>query len=220
MKKLKSLKSKSRVAIFLYSISSLPRFHDSTIPMSNQIRSARTAAQLAVIRINEFCKIDNNVPDSNTDNSIIRARKQGYDNALYVIRYLLDQIQESKFEDERAKIAIKMFKYINNNPNVLIYEPNFCNMVMTKINEFNSQITKKTEMFNKADYDKAIKMMKVSMRVNVHNSHTRSAIYKHLDEINSLLNDYNSVSYYEQLQKEMNKVTKTINTISYSTTLY
>ena len=184
--------------------------------MATQIRSARSVAQLAAIRINEFCKIDNEISDSNTpvDNGIIRARQQGYDNALYVIRYLLDQIQDSKFEDERTEIAIKMFKFINKNPNVLIYEPKFCNTVASKINEFSNQIATKTTMFNKADYDKAIKMMKVSMRVNVHNSDARSTIYKHLDAINTILNDYSSMSYYDQLKTEMNKVSKIIQKIN------
>lgn len=184
--------------------------------MSTQIRSARTAAQLAAIQFNEFCKIDNEIPNFNTpiDIGIISARHQGYDKDLYVIRYLLDQIQDSKFEDERTEIAIKMFKFINKNPTVLIYEPKFCNAVALKINEFSNQISKKTTMFNRADYDKAIKMMKVSMRVNVHNSDTRSTIYKHLDAINTILNDYNSLSYNAQLKTEMNKVSRIIQKIN------
>lgn len=163
------------------------------------------SAQLATIRNNEFYKIDND---------IIRAQQHGYDSALYVIRYLLDQIQDSKFEDERTGIAIKMFKFINKNPHVLIYEPKFCNTVASKITEFSNQIAKKTKMFNMADYDKAIKIMKVSIRVNVHNSDTRSTIYKHLDAINSILNDYSSLSYYVQLKTEMDQVSRTIQKIN------
>jgi hypothetical protein len=144
------------------------------------------------------------------DNSIIRAHQQGYDNTLYVIRYLLDQCNDAKFEDERIEIATKMFKFINKNPNILIYEPTFCTIVNQKINEFTNQITKNTESYNKAEYNKAIKMMKFSIHSNIHNSYTRSNIYKHLDEINSILYNYNSLSYYNELLIEMNKVRNTI----------
>jgi hypothetical protein len=69
-------------------------------------------------------------------------------------------------------------------------------------------------MFNKANYAKAIKILKVSMRINIHNTHIRSAIYNHLDAINSIINEYSSLSKYDQLINEMNKVSKLIQNIN------
>lgn len=183
--------------------------------MSSTIRPIRRAAQLAAVRINEICKSDNSddTPITTTDIGIIRAREKGYDNALYVIRYLLDEFDTAKFEDERTDVALKIFKFLNTNPSILINEPKFCQSVLEKIDDINHQITSKEEMFQKADYAKAIKMMKTSMLVNVRNSKMRTDIYKHLNDISSILNDYSTWSHRTELRTEMNKLVSTVNTL-------
>jgi hypothetical protein len=183
--------------------------------MSVPFRSARVAAQIAAIRINE---LSNQTSDStNTTNNIIRAREKGYDNAVYVINYLLDECNNADFEDERTEIAMKMFQYINANPTILSYEPVLCKAVMKKITGLIEHINQKTEMYKKAEYNKAIQMMKLSMRLNVRNSKMRDNIYKHLDDISSILADYSHWSKRSQLKTEMNKVARIIHTIPSNT---
>jgi hypothetical protein len=183
--------------------------------MSSTIRPVRRAAQLAAVRINEICKTDNSntTPINTTDIGITRARENGYDNAVYVIRYLLDEFDSAKYEDQRTEIALKMFKYLNANPSILIYEPQFCESVLAKIDDINNVITTKEEMFKKADYSKAIKMMKMSMLMNVRNSQMRTDIYKHLNEISSILDSYSNWSQRTELRSEMNTLINNYQTI-------
>lgn len=188
--------------------------------MSNTIHPVRIAAQIAAVRINEFYQINN--AHSNSDESVIhntinRARENGYDNTVYVIRYLLDEFEKTEFEDERTEIATKMFKFINSNPSILKYEPRFCDVVIKKINELTETIVKKNEMYDKAQYNKAIKMMKFSMLMNVRNTKMRTDIYNHLNEISSILNNYSTWSERSQLKSEMNKVTHIVKNINAST---
>lgn len=188
--------------------------------MSNTIRPVRRAAQLAAIRISEFCQNDN--ANSDSDKSAIHtpnysASENKYDNAIYVIRYLLDELENTEFEDERTEIAIKMFKFINYNPNILKFEPRFRDIVLKKINEINENILKKNEMYNKAEYNKAIKMLKFSMLMNIRNNKMRMDIYKHLNEISLILNKYSTWSERKQLKSEMNKVSCTVQNIIAST---
>ncbi len=176
--------------------------------MSVPFRSARVAAQLAAIRINELCTQNQN--SSNTTDNITRAREKGYDNAVYVLRYLLDECNNAEFEDDRTEITMKIFKYINSNPTILSYEPALCSTITKKINELNENISKKIEMYKKAEYNKAIQMMKLSMRLIIRNSEMREDIYKHLDDISTILADYSHWSKRSQLKSEMNKVARII----------
>lgn len=220
MEKIEKPKAAKEVVIKPHSTtdSSFPRFHAPR--MSNTIRPVRIAAQLAAIRINEFCKFDNANSDSDdstittTDIGITRARENGYDNALYVVRYLIDEFDAAKFEDERTDIATKMFKFLNANPGILIHESNFREAVIKKIADIESLIDTKHTLYESAEYSKAIKMMKASMFMNVRNSKMRTDIYKHLNEISNILNDYSSWSHRTQLRTEMNKLSKNIQKIT------
>jgi hypothetical protein len=147
---------------------------------------------------------DNKCNLDNLDIGIIRAREKGYDNAIYVIRYLLDDFNSTKFEDEKTNIALKIFKFLNANPTILQYEPQLYDSVIQKINDIDNKIYNKQLMFKNAKYSKAIKMMKVSMLINIHNHNMRKDIYNHLDQISTILKDYSIWSKRTELRSEMN----------------
>ena len=85
---------------------------------------------------------------------------------------------------------------------------------MKKITDLNEHISQKTKMYKKAEYNKAIQMMKLSMRLNVRNSKMRENIYKHLDDISTILADYSHWSKRSQLKSEMNRVAHMIRAVS------
>jgi hypothetical protein len=188
--------------------------------MSNTIRPVRRAAQLAAVRINEMCKFDNSNSDSDdstvttNDIGINRAQDLGYDNAVYVVRYLLNEFDTTRFEEERTEIATKIFKFLNTNPAILIHEPNFRDSVIQKINDIKKMIAVKDSLYKKAEYSKAIKMMKTSMLTNVRNSKMRTDIYKHLNEISSILNSYTVWSQRTHLLNEMNTLSQNIKNLT------
>ncbi len=188
--------------------------------MPNTIRPVRRAAQLAAIRINEICKFDNSNSDSDdttiasNDIGIDRARDLGYDNAVYVIRYLLNEFDVAQFEDERTELATKMFKFLNENPAILIHEPNFRDSVIQKIDDISHLIATKDSLYKKAEYHKAINMMKASMLLHIRNSKMRTDIYKHLNEISSILDKYTVWSQRTQLLNEMNILSQNIKSLT------
>lgn len=185
---------------------------------SHYIRPVRRAAQLAAIRISECAKNDNTSSDSDesissVDAGLERARTGGYDSTIYVVKYLLEECNNSTNPEERIDIASKMFDILNKNPKILIYEPKFRGAVMDKINEVDNLIKNRKDTFSKAEYYKAIEMMKLSMRVHINNTTMRNKIYEHLSGINNILNDYASWVNNSTLKKNVLTLNDTLKTI-------
>jgi hypothetical protein len=187
--------------------------------MSSSIRPIRRAAQLAAIRINEFVQADNANSDSDDSPKIVpndgltRARQNGYDDTIFITRYLLKQCEDAKYEDERTKIAEQLFEVINANPNILIFEPKFRTMVQEKAKEFEEHLTSRADTYTKTQYQKALKMMMVSMRKNVRNSTMRDRIYKHISEISKILNEYDTWVVGKSLKTQIAQLNTTLNNI-------
>jgi hypothetical protein len=183
------------------------------------IRPSRQAAQVAAIRIAEYVKSDNASTDSETDNTPIvedgltRARRLGYDETVFVSRYLIKQCENADFEDQRVEIVEKLFNVLSNNPSVLIYEPKFRNAVQSKLEEFEEYVNTRSESFKKARYREAIDMLKLSTRVNIRNSKMRDSINKHLAEINTILNGYDHWARGYSLKLQFKKMNNILNTI-------
>jgi hypothetical protein len=152
---------------------------------------------------------------SNTEVSdgITRARTYGYDNTIYIIKYILDECQSAKCSDDRTNIAIKAFDYLNKNPTILIYEPSFRIAVINKMNELNELMKKRVDGYNKAEYDKAINLMKMSMRVHITNSKMRNKIYTSLNAITNTLSDYKESMVNNKLSKTIKDLSDIIQSI-------
>lgn len=189
--------------------------------MSSTIRPIRRAAQLAAIRINDYVKADNANSDSDESVSpntkiqdgITRARQNGYDDTIFVTRFILNQIENSKFEDEKISLAEKMFEILIKNPNILIFEPKFRNAILFKIKEVETHLESRISKFKATKYQDAIKLMKLSMRTHVRNSCMRNSIYKHFDDINSVLNEYEDWAFAPTLKKQILELNTTLNNI-------
>jgi hypothetical protein len=189
--------------------------------MSNHyIRPVRLAAQIAAIRINEITNVTNSdsdesisIPVALNDTGIIRARTNGYDSTVFIVRYLLSESDAATCSEDRLQIAEKMFDILNKNPSILIYEPKFRSTVIKKMNEFNDTIAQRTYIFNKTEYKKAINIMKLSMKMHINNSKIRTKIYVHLDGINTELSDYNNWLKSSTLKTNFHSLNKTLQTI-------
>ena len=193
---------------------------------SHYIRPVRRAAQLAAIRISEIAKANNSDSDESiipspptptsvalNDSGIVRARANGYDDTVFVVRYLLNESDTATCSEDRLQIAEKMFDILNKNPNILIYEPKFRATVIKKMSELETIITKRTDGFNKAEYKKAINIMKLSMKAHITNSKIRANIYEHLDGINTELSDYNTWLKSSTLKTNFHSLNKTLDSI-------
>lgn len=184
----------------------------------------RRAAQIAAIRINEIAKADATNSDSDNsqpstpinpsiDEGMIRAFKTGYDSTIHIIRFLLEEMDNAKFEDQRCEIAEKMFTLLNKNPNILIYEPKFRDVVVNKLIEVQEHINKRSEKCQIQKQQELIRMMALSARIDVRNSDMRQKIYKHLSKINNILKDYKVWTYGTSLKKQINNLNNTLELI-------
>jgi hypothetical protein len=186
---------------------------------SHFVRPVRRAAQLAAVRITQSVNADNANSDSddpvkqNNDVGIIRARRHGYDNTVYIIQYLLTELESAQFEDERAEIATKMFRFINKNPNLLIYEPKFRNVIINKMQELDKHIDARIQKYQKSKYEEALQVLKLSVSVNIRNSKTRQTIAKKLEEINTALEEYETWAPGTEMKNEFLYLRNTLRTI-------
>lgn len=223
-KKLNRPKAKTKIVtpsltrLHLFSFSTIP----STPGMSSSIRPMRRAAQLAAARINQIAQNDASSTDSDTstssvnhqiDEGMLRAAKYGYDSTIHIIRFLINEMDNAKFEDQRCEIAEKIFDTLDKNPTILIYEPNFRNAVVNKLNEVQELIKKRSDTFEIGKQQYIIRLMSVSVRTNIRNSAMRQKIYKHLIKINNILKDYKDWTYGKNLNSKISNLNNTLNSI-------
>ena len=185
---------------------------------SHFIRPVRRAAQLAAVRITQCANADNAASDSDeskttVDTSIMRARRHGYDNTVHIVQYLLTELDRAQYEDERAEIATKMFQVINKNPNILIYEPKFRNIIVDKMQELDKHIDARIQKFQKSKYEEALQVLKFSISVNIRNSKTRQTIAKKIEEIDNALKEYETWAPGTLMKNEFSILRDTLRTI-------
>jgi hypothetical protein len=124
-------------------------------------------------------------------NSIIsRARKYGYEDTIHIVQYLLKECSKARSEDERTEIVEKIFSVLNKNPMILVFEPEFRESVINKMNELEKHINNQHQALTKARFDEAILMMKKAIYLNVSNSVIRVKAIIHLNKVVNALDEY------------------------------
>ncbi len=173
-------------------------------------RPIRIAAVAASQRINECVEYDNASSDSDSSsvhidthpNMLKRARQFGYENSVHIIKYLLNECKNANFEDGRTAVAEKLFRFINENPSILIYEPEFRSVVIDKMNEFQKHIEIQNRAFNSARFDEVIPMMKKAIFLNVRHSQLSAEALLNLNKVAVTLNAYPKWNKRTSLLKE------------------
>ena len=154
------------------------------------------------------------IQESNLQNdSLLMARTNGYEETYYVIQHLLKECEQAPYEDQRVAITEKIFNYLIEHPAVLIYDVSFRNSVINKMNFLETHITQRMTNLNRAEYDRAINIMKTSLRINVINSEMRASIYSNLKSIVQTLKHYQEWAKGEGLKNCFNSLRVVLNTI-------
>jgi hypothetical protein len=186
--------------------SSFPDFQ--FIQVMSSTRPIRIAAVVASQRINEYMESDNNASDSDSSSVFInmpkRARQFGYDNSVHIIKYLLNECKNTNFEDGKTAVAEKLFLFINQNPNILIYESEFREVVINKMNEFEKYIDIQNRAYDCARFDEVIPMMKKAIFLNVRHSQLRDEALLNLNKVAVTLNSYSKWNKRTSLLREFN----------------
>jgi hypothetical protein len=137
-----------------------------------------------------------------TDVSILRARRHGYDDTIYVVKYLLDETDRTRSVEERTELAIKMFAAINANPSILIYEPTFRECVIQKMKSLEDELDNRMNTFKGSKYIEALTIFRQSVGDHISHSQIRSEIDNHLRNIARSLGNYAGWAAAEKLRTE------------------
>ena len=154
-------------------------------------RPIRLSSLIASQRINECVEFDNASSDSDSSsvpidthpNMLKRARQFGYENSVHIVKYLLNECKNANFEDGRTAVAEKLFQFINVNPSILIYEPEFREVVINKMNEFEKYIKIHNKAYNCARFDDVLLMMKKAVVLNVRHSQLRDEALLNINKV-------------------------------------
>jgi hypothetical protein len=148
-----------------------------------------------------------------TDVSILRARRHGYDNTVYVVKYLFDELDRIHDEEERMTCTIKIFAAVNANPSMLIYEPGFRNSVVAKMTELENYLEQRANNLKRSKYIEALQIFRQSVGEHIYSAKTRSEIYTHIREIAKTLTEYTTLSDADKLRTEFAFLRATLNRI-------
>jgi hypothetical protein len=147
------------------------------------------------------------------DDSLNRARANGYESAFYIIQHLLNECEKAQYEDQRVAITEKIFTYLIEHPTILIYDAQFRNSVINKMNTIETHIANRISELNRAEYANAINTMKQSLRLTVINSAMRANIYSNLRNIMQTLKMYQEWAKGEGLKKCFADLREVLNAI-------
>jgi hypothetical protein len=137
-----------------------------------------------------------------TDVSILRARRHGYDNTVHVVKYLFDELDRIHDEEERMACTIKIFAAVNANPSMLIYEPGFRNSVVAKMTELENYLEVCANNLKRSKYIEALQIFRQSVGEHIYSAKTRTKIYMHIREIAKTLTEYATLPGAEKLRTE------------------
>lgn len=152
-------------------------------------------------------------PRVTPNHMISRARKHGYEDTIHIVQYLLKECSKARSEDERTEIIEKIFSMLNKNPMILVFEPEFRESVINKMNELEKHINVQNQVLTKARFDEALVMMKKSIYLNVSNSVMRVKAINHLNKVVNTLDEYAVWNNRSRLSNQFNMLNIKLNEI-------
>jgi hypothetical protein len=138
-----------------------------------------------------------------------------YYDTMTIINNYIEELKNTTSNDKRTEIVEKIFEEIIINPNILIYEPDFRNSVITKIYQLEKYIDARIKEFNKADYYKALDMMKVSISNHIKNSDIKNKIIGNINNISELIGEYEMWAKCNRLKSLFNILWATIENVKF-----
>lgn len=132
-----------------------------------------------------------------------RARKYGYEDTLHIMQYLLKECAKAPNGEERTQIIEKIFVVLNNNPLILVFEPEFRVSVINKMKELEQYIKNQNQTLSKARFNEAIVMMKKSIYLNISNSVLRIKAINYLNKVVNTLDEYAVWNSRESLSNQL-----------------
>ena len=176
-------------------------------------RSSRIAA-LRTKQITQNNASDTSQPSQSIDKGMILAAKRGYDSTIHIVRFLLDEIHSAKFENQRYDILGKMIEILNKNPSILIFLPNFRNVLISKISEAEEHIRLRFAGLQSEMEHATIQMIILTTEINLRNPIIRQKISEDLCKFNKALKEYEELeSLSSELTVKINNLKMTLETI-------
>ena len=173
-------------------------------------RSQYRIAESAKQRILDYLQ-DNKANEARKE-SILRAHKNGYNNIVIIIQYIINKCNTAT-QNEKTILIEKLFSIINKNPNILIFEPRFREVIINKMNEFERQIDIRSEEFKNAKINNSIDTLKLSILSTIKDVELRDIICGKFDSIKQDLFAYEYWCNGILLKEQINNLRKTLEEI-------
>jgi hypothetical protein len=136
-----------------------------------------------------------------------------YQDTIYVLRYLLREMSNATFEDDKTKLTEKLFSYLIKNPIILIYEPKVREAIIKKMGEMRQYITLQTNTYDNIKFNEAILLMNKTIYLHVNNVKLRSKAFLYLNKVKKMLNCYSLWNQRDNLLKLFELLDTTLNDI-------
>ena len=134
-------------------------------------------------------------------NSIYTTNLSG---AVSIIKHYLNECDAAIGSEDKCAIANKLFEYLIANPNIYILHPRFRVTIKYKINELRNQLIAYQNEFDLDTEAKALIDTMTSINKKMHNSKYTHVMKDKMNDIKSLLYDYNHTIQNEPLMNTMN----------------
>ena len=163
----------------------------------------RKAAEAASLRIRQFFhpieEVQNTLvqPESaaasvNPPNNVVPNEKHvhEYQGSILYIRHLLESIESASVTEQKKKHLTKLLKHLICDPTILIYEPQFRQVVEGKLEDIEKQLRYHHLSFRSTQLLKRMKKMRQSILDNVSHSGIRTEMVQKMNEVTGLMITY------------------------------
>ena len=202
-------------------------------------RSIRNASKIASIKISQLATDDeafdnsNGIPvvllDSSPSNSKTRyASKTApltpresptlntsskYIGTVSMLRHYLQLVNSTHDEEEKINICCTIYETLVKDPTILIYEPEFRKVVLSKMDDMEKLITLRRLNVTKTPFKAHTEELRNIIHSRIRVKKTRDAMLKNLTELNTMFNDYTSWSRLDKFRITMSSLRKTIDNL-------
>lgn len=133
-----------------------------------------------------------------------------YIGTISMLRYYIELNDSTNDEDEKMNICTILYETLVRDPTILIYEPEFRKVVLSKMDDMDKVITLRRLNLVKSPFKKYTNELNNIITNHIRSSKVRNIMLNRLNELNSIFIDYTSWARLNKFRITMNSLRKTI----------
>jgi len=139
--------------------------------------------------------------DQPTDMNEEHEIQHGYIESIDYIKQRLTQLSNTSNVDDKTELVTQIYQHLLMNPLILLYYPKFCNITYKKIHEIETSIRKQEEAFASTAILKSLQVFERDIHSAIHSCALLDRIELKLNDVRSLLLQYEAFLPRTELQK-------------------